>query len=262
MSIATEITRLQTAKVDIKSAIESKGVTVPSNATLDDYDTYISQIQTGPEYIIYTDEKHYILGTDTSNKANYFDLGFHWKNTLRIEGKIWYNFGEAWRRFIAIGDKNSDSWNSSLQIVSGSTTGCSVILNGSNIGINNCFKNTAWNRFSIGQRGDSKFSFWTQNQDHDWNQYYNGNMQSQIANTNLMLFQGYENSSDTVWQLSHLQVFDAPNTSTWPTTLIHEYWPAIRTSDKQVGLWDGVTNTFIAPTINGNGHIFIWEHLS
>lgn len=47
MSIATEITRLQTAKADIKTAIEAKGVTVPSTATLDTYDTYVSQISGG-----------------------------------------------------------------------------------------------------------------------------------------------------------------------------------------------------------------------
>ena len=47
MSIATEITRLQTAKADIKTAIEAKGVTVPSSATLDTYDTYVSQISGG-----------------------------------------------------------------------------------------------------------------------------------------------------------------------------------------------------------------------
>ncbi len=47
MSIASEIIRLQTAKADIKTAIEAKGVTVPANATIDDYDTYVSQIQTG-----------------------------------------------------------------------------------------------------------------------------------------------------------------------------------------------------------------------
>lgn len=46
MSIASEITRLQGAKADIKTAIEAKGVTVPSSATLDDYDTYIGQIRT------------------------------------------------------------------------------------------------------------------------------------------------------------------------------------------------------------------------
>ena len=47
MSIASEITRLQTAKADIKTAIEAKGVTVPSSAKLDDYDTYVSQISGG-----------------------------------------------------------------------------------------------------------------------------------------------------------------------------------------------------------------------
>lgn len=54
MSIASEITRLQDAKADIKTAIEAKGVTVPSNALLDSYDAYIAQISgggtTGLEY--------------------------------------------------------------------------------------------------------------------------------------------------------------------------------------------------------------------
>ena len=44
MSIATEITRLQGAKADIKTAIENVGITVPANATLDNYDTYIGQM--------------------------------------------------------------------------------------------------------------------------------------------------------------------------------------------------------------------------
>lgn len=47
MSIASEITRLQTAKANIKTSIENKGVTIPSNATLDSYDGYIDSIQTG-----------------------------------------------------------------------------------------------------------------------------------------------------------------------------------------------------------------------
>ena len=47
MSIASEITRLQGAKTDLKTAIENKGVLVPSSALLDDYDTYVGQIQTG-----------------------------------------------------------------------------------------------------------------------------------------------------------------------------------------------------------------------
>ena len=55
MSIASEITRLQAAKADIKSAIENKGVTVPSEATLDDYADYIDDISGGSGGIIITD---------------------------------------------------------------------------------------------------------------------------------------------------------------------------------------------------------------
>ncbi len=47
MSIATEIQRLQTAKSSLKTAIEAKGVTVPSSATIDTYATYVSQISGG-----------------------------------------------------------------------------------------------------------------------------------------------------------------------------------------------------------------------
>lgn len=47
MSIATEISRLQTAKADLRTAIEAKGVTVPSSAKIDTYDDYVSQISGG-----------------------------------------------------------------------------------------------------------------------------------------------------------------------------------------------------------------------
>lgn len=45
MSIATEISRLQTAKAGIKTAIEGKGVVVPTSATLETYASYISSIE-------------------------------------------------------------------------------------------------------------------------------------------------------------------------------------------------------------------------
>ena len=47
MSVASEITRLQTAKAGIKSALEAKGVTVSSAATLDDYPQYVEDIPAG-----------------------------------------------------------------------------------------------------------------------------------------------------------------------------------------------------------------------
>lgn len=47
MSIASEISRLQQAKADLKTSIENKGVTVSSSATLEDYPDYVDAIQQG-----------------------------------------------------------------------------------------------------------------------------------------------------------------------------------------------------------------------
>lgn len=45
MTIASEITRLQNAKSSIRTAIQSKWVSVPTSAKLDSYYTYINQIK-------------------------------------------------------------------------------------------------------------------------------------------------------------------------------------------------------------------------
>lgn len=47
MSIASEITRLQTAKANLKTSIEAKGVTVSPSATLDAYPAYVDAISGG-----------------------------------------------------------------------------------------------------------------------------------------------------------------------------------------------------------------------
>ena len=47
MSIASEITRLQTAKANLKTSIEAKGVAVPASATLDAYPAYVDAISGG-----------------------------------------------------------------------------------------------------------------------------------------------------------------------------------------------------------------------
>ena len=47
MAISDEITRLQAAKADLKTAIENKGVTVPSSAKLGSYSTYVDSIEQG-----------------------------------------------------------------------------------------------------------------------------------------------------------------------------------------------------------------------
>lgn len=50
MSIASEIARLQTAKSDLKTAIENKGVTVPSATKLDGYASLVNQISGSSAY--------------------------------------------------------------------------------------------------------------------------------------------------------------------------------------------------------------------
>ena len=47
MSIASEISRIQTAKADLKTAIENKGVTVPSSTKLDGYADLVDSIEQG-----------------------------------------------------------------------------------------------------------------------------------------------------------------------------------------------------------------------
>lgn len=47
MSVATELTRIQTAKSNLKTSIEAKGVQIPSNALISAYSGYVDQIQTG-----------------------------------------------------------------------------------------------------------------------------------------------------------------------------------------------------------------------
>lgn len=47
MAISDEITRLQSAKSALKTSIEGKGVTVSSDATLDDYPALVDSIEAG-----------------------------------------------------------------------------------------------------------------------------------------------------------------------------------------------------------------------
>ena len=61
MSVSTEIQRLTSAKASIKSAIEAKGVTVPSATTLDGYAALIAAIKTGSNPRMGT-----VLGTRTN----------------------------------------------------------------------------------------------------------------------------------------------------------------------------------------------------
>ena len=66
MDIATEITRLQVAKSDLKTAIESKGIVVPAATTIDGYPALVSAIPKKYEYVRRLYSGSFNLKDDTS----------------------------------------------------------------------------------------------------------------------------------------------------------------------------------------------------
>lgn len=74
MSIANEIQRLQSAKADIKTAIENKGVTV-GDGTIDTYADLISQISVGGEGLKYASGTVEFTNTSTQSLVFYHNLG-------------------------------------------------------------------------------------------------------------------------------------------------------------------------------------------
>ena len=85
MSIATELTRIQQAKADIKTAIESKGVTVPSATTIDGYPSLVNTIQTfdpyaGHDYVEIGGLKWATMNIGASSITDY-GLYFQWGDT-------------------------------------------------------------------------------------------------------------------------------------------------------------------------------------
>ena len=89
MSIATEISRLQGAKADIKTAIENKGVTVPSSTTLDGYPSIITNIPTfdpynGHDYVEIGGLKWATMNIGATSVTDY-GLYFQWGDTTGYE---------------------------------------------------------------------------------------------------------------------------------------------------------------------------------
>lgn len=107
MSIASEISRLQTAKGNIKTAIESKGVTVSSATTLDGYAALINSINAGLEYEegTYTPESDIARPTINFNNthteppifvAMYDATDDYDTTTTKNWGFLYFDFYKAW----------------------------------------------------------------------------------------------------------------------------------------------------------------------
>lgn len=87
MTVASEITRLQNAKADIKTAIENKWVEVPSSAKLDEYDEYINQIHQGSDF---SWTARYVAVLDT-NIPDASRINSSWSWWI-----LWYKNGKRW----------------------------------------------------------------------------------------------------------------------------------------------------------------------
>lgn len=94
MSIASEITRLQTAKANLKTSIEAKGVTVSSSATLDDYPDYVDAISGGGTSVPdWTQIGYTSCPQSTITGFNYAkDIATNWTNTANKSQAFYMNY--------------------------------------------------------------------------------------------------------------------------------------------------------------------------
>lgn len=129
MSIASEITRLQTAKSDLATAIANKGVTVPANATLDDYAALVDSIQTGGgggSTLPYDAEVEYLEGDGDS----YIDTGMKASGILHIKTYLVDFFSSA-AGFWPFGVRDAYNNNGYGIFVASNTGKLNVAYNGS-----------------------------------------------------------------------------------------------------------------------------------
>lgn len=88
MSIASEITRLSNAKDAIKTALEGKGVTVPSETKIDEYAELIGDIETGGGLPTGISGVDYGTVTPSSNTTGNFTIT-HGLGAIPKGGILW-----------------------------------------------------------------------------------------------------------------------------------------------------------------------------
>lgn len=124
MSIATEIARLQTAKEDIKTAIETRGVPVPSGDLLDSYADFILEIPDRYEILEYiqSDGTFYIPTDILLTSSMWWDYKFQLTTApggqnQHIFSGVSYRtaqIGSSGSFYVRRGDKNGGSSNAVL----------------------------------------------------------------------------------------------------------------------------------------------------
>lgn len=110
MTIASEITRLQWAKSDIQISIWNKWVAVPSSAKLDEYSSYIDQIQT----CWWDDILSYMSGILSIDSGS-----IHIYDSDRVNNRYWDYSWKDWNTLYLVKpyeyDNYSSSWHSYME---------------------------------------------------------------------------------------------------------------------------------------------------
>ena len=110
MAISDEITRLQQAKADIKTAIEGKGVTVSSSATLDDYADLIDNISTGGGGSIVPTLVNPFNGADAGTPTSYGTLTHQYQVSSGTIVSCSLSCTTNWYTTSSVGSINSESY--------------------------------------------------------------------------------------------------------------------------------------------------------
>lgn len=225
MSIATEISRLQTAKANIKSAIEDKGVAVPSSATLDTYDEYISAITTGGGYqildYIQSDGTFYIPTGIYLTSDMWYDYKFK-VTTAPESGVQKHLFSGDYFRVAQIGstgnfyvrrggDTNRLLVSADPKFTVGTELNVVAFKGGNDVFVNGVSRGSVAADSTTSDRVDAWF--------------FSVNNTSDIATYGI------------VGQLFYMKIGTG-------STLLYNFVPAKRISDDNVGLLDIVNNTF------------------
>lgn len=131
MSIASELNRLLQAKSDLATAIANKGVTVPANATLDDYAALVDSIQTGGggSTLPYDAEVEYLQG----DGAAYIDTGMKAAGTFHIKTYLVDFFTSTFLGNWPFGGRTAYNNNAFGMFIAADTNKINVAYNGNTL---------------------------------------------------------------------------------------------------------------------------------
>lgn len=100
MAVNTEITRIESAKDDLKTALNAKGAGIPDSALLSDFSDYVANIggMNGEEkqLTVEADGIYIITPSDGKNAITKLELTVNTTNVVAIAGKAIAGVSKVW----------------------------------------------------------------------------------------------------------------------------------------------------------------------